>query len=114
EELAEGLAEGHPDGLPEVLFVSRQLVPIKESYHFLPLCTSQSHIWKPGNTLNLLESVPHNLSYIFPHKNPMSHNFPFPEPNEIKSQRLYSDHLWRIHKILTMNMDVPKQHHYLP
>ncbi|CAL9247524.1 unnamed protein product, partial [Arabidopsis halleri] len=114
ERPAEELAEGLSDGLPEVLLVSRQLVPIKESYHFLPLCASQSHIWKPGDILNHLESVPHNHSCIFLRKNPMSHNFPIPESNEIKSQRLYCDHILCIQKLLTMYLDVPRHHHYLP
>ncbi|KAG7564161.1 hypothetical protein ISN44_As10g009270 [Arabidopsis suecica] len=38
--LLEGLREGLPDRRPEVLFVLEQLVPIKESCHFLPLCAS--------------------------------------------------------------------------
>ncbi|KAL9831025.1 putative transcription factor interactor and regulator CCHC(Zn) family [Arabidopsis thaliana] len=108
------LLDGLSDGLLEVLHVSNQLVRTKESYPFLPFCASQSHIWKPGDPLRHPEPFTLNPWCIFPYVNPLSQDFPFPDLNEIKSQRLYFDHLLGIKKPPTMTLDVPKSHHFQP
>ena len=83
---------------------------IKEIYIFLPFSASQSHIWEPGDPFH------HSIPFLFklwctlPYMNPWSHDLPFLELNEIKSQRLYFDHLLGIKKTL----EIPKSHHFQP
>ncbi|KAL9831026.1 hypothetical protein AtNW77_Chr3g0196371 [Arabidopsis thaliana] len=75
------LLDGLSDGLPEVLLVSNQL---------------------PGDPLRHPEPFTLNPWCIFLYVNPLSQDFPFLELNEIKSQRLYFDHLLGIKKPPTM------------
>ncbi|VYS59222.1 unnamed protein product [Arabidopsis thaliana] len=67
-----------------------------------------------GDPLRHPEQFTLNPWCIFPYVNPRSQDFPFPKLNEIKSQRLYFDHLLGIKKPPTMTLDVPKSHHFQP
>ncbi|KAL9840856.1 hypothetical protein AtNW77_Chr2g0233131 [Arabidopsis thaliana] len=71
------------------------------NYNFLLVCASQSHIWTPGDSLHHPQPFTLNPWCILPYVNPQNQDFPHPEPKEIKSQCLFSDHLLRIHKIPT-------------
>ncbi|CAL9235047.1 unnamed protein product, partial [Arabidopsis halleri] len=86
----------------------------KETCLSFPLCVPQSHIWKPGDPLHLLESAPHDLWCTFPHLIMRRPNLPYSDPRSFNSQRLIYYQCCCVLKTLHTSQSVPRSRTYLP
>nr|CCD74551.1 unknown [Arabidopsis halleri subsp. halleri] len=97
--------------LSEVL---RQMKPNKEIFFILHLDAPQSYIWKPGEHLDHIKHVPHELWYTLPHKNPRSYYLPYMEPKEINLQQLFPSLFVRLCETLETFQKLPRCHNFFP
>ncbi|CAL9235049.1 unnamed protein product [Arabidopsis halleri] len=86
----------------------------KETCLSFPLCVPQSHIWKPGDPLHLLEAAPHDLWCTFPHLIMRRPNLPYSDPRSFNSQRLIYYQCCCVLKTLHTSQSVPRSRTYLP
>ncbi|CAN8243286.1 unnamed protein product [Cochlearia groenlandica] len=117
-------------GLEVIQFLNRRILhlPYLGAHGFNTL---QTRVWRPGEISDQSYTVftsilkpSHDLSCTsthhitqsqdLPYVDPWRHNLPFNEPKEIKSQRLYSDHLRNLLNLDSMNQDAPRHHCFLP
>jgi len=109
--LANRLAE-LPAELPSQ--VPHKMKPNKEIFLILHLDAPQSYIWKAVEHLHHIRHVPHELWYIFPHKNPQSYYLPYMEPNKIDFQQLFPLLFMRLCENLETFQNLPIRHNFLP
>ncbi|CAN8243178.1 unnamed protein product [Cochlearia groenlandica] len=71
-------------------------------------------ILKPSHDISCTSTHHITQSQDLPYVDPWRYNLPFNEPKEIKSQRLYFDHLRNLLNLDSMNQDAPRHHCFLP